>query len=56
MNPNLAPGEAIRAQGSMLRELHAILKKEDPSFGGLERVQNNRREYLWVHPQFRSEY
>jgi hypothetical protein len=49
-------GEAIRAQGSMLRELHALLKEKDPGFGGLVRVQNKRREFLWVHPDFVSEY
>ena len=48
----------IRAQGSLLRELHAMLQKVDPAkgFGGLERVQNKRREFLWVHKQFVSEY
>ena len=48
----------IMAQGSMLRELHGLLKAKDPNgkFGGLERVQNKRREFLWVHPQFVSEY
>jgi internalin A len=54
--PNLGHGDAIRAQGSMLRELHALLKEKDPSFGGLEPVQNNRREFLWVHPQFVDQY
>ena len=49
-------GEAIRAQGSILRELHALLKEKDPGFGGLVRVQNKRREFLWVHPQFVNEY
>jgi hypothetical protein len=49
-------GEAIRAQGSMLRELHAMLKEKDPGFGGLVRVQNKRREFLWVHSDFVSEY
>ncbi|AVH69016.1 leucine-rich repeat domain-containing protein [Nostoc sp. 'Lobaria pulmonaria (5183) cyanobiont'] len=49
-------GDAIRAQGSILRELHALLKEKDPSFGGLVRVQNKRREFLWVHPQFVGEY
>ncbi|RZM79778.1 leucine-rich repeat domain-containing protein [Leptolyngbya iicbica] len=49
-------GEAIRAQGAMLRELHALLKDKDPGFGGLEKVQNKRREFLWVHPQFVDEY
>jgi C-terminal of Roc, COR, domain/Ras of Complex, Roc, domain of DAPkinase/Leucine rich repeat len=48
----------IRAQGSVLRELHALLKEQDPahSFGGLERVQNKRREFLWVHSKFVGEY
>ncbi|MEL7408086.1 MAG: COR domain-containing protein, partial [Cyanobacteria bacterium J06558_2] len=46
----------IRAQGSLLRELYVFLKEQDPSFGGLERVQNKRREFLWIHPQFIEEY
>ena len=49
------PDTVVRAEGAILRELHAILKKEDPSFGGLVRVQNKRREFLWVHPQFQYE-
>ncbi|HWT03559.1 MAG TPA: COR domain-containing protein [Pyrinomonadaceae bacterium] len=54
--PKLGHGEAIRAQGVTLRELHALLKKQDPGFGGLVRVQNKRQEFLWVHPQFEKEY
>ncbi len=53
---NLEYGEPIRAQGSMLRELHTFLKEADPSFGGLVRVQNKRQEFLWMHPNFVSEY
>jgi Leucine-rich repeat (LRR) protein/GTPase SAR1 family protein len=49
-------GEAVRAEGSMLRELHSLLKEKDPGFGGLVRVQNKRREFLWIHPQFVDEY
>lgn len=49
-------GEAIRAQGAILRELHALLKEKDPSFGGLVRVRNKRQEFLWVHEQFAGEY
>jgi hypothetical protein len=51
-------GEGIRAQGSVLRELHGLLKDLDPhnGFGGLERVQNKRREFLWVHPQYLDQY
>lgn len=52
----LEHGEAIRAEGGMLRSLHALLKQQDPSFGGLIQVQNKRREFLWVHPQFVNEY
>jgi hypothetical protein len=54
--PDLEQGEAIRAQGAVLRQLHAWLKEKDPSFGGLVRVQNKRQEFLWVHPQFEKEY
>ena len=39
-----------------LRELQALLKARDPSFGGLARVRNKRQEFLWVHPQFEGEY
>lgn len=49
-------GEARQAQNAMLRELHAFLKERDPGFGGLVRVQNKRREFLWVHPWFKDEY
>jgi hypothetical protein len=54
--PNLEHGEAVRAQGSILRELHAFLKEQDPKFGGLVRVQDKRQEFLWVHSQFEKEY
>ncbi len=53
---SLEDGEAIRARGATLRELHAFLKAKDPSFGGLVRVMNKRQEFLWVHPQFEKEY
>jgi hypothetical protein len=53
---DLEHGEAIRAHGGTLRELHTFLKEEDPSFGGLIRVRNKRQEFLWVHPQFEKEY
>jgi hypothetical protein len=51
-------GGEISAQGPVLRELHALLKAKDAAnrFGGLARVQNKRREFLWVHPQFAKEY
>ena len=54
--PNWQGVSAIRAEGAMLRQLHALLKEKDPSFGGLVRVQNRRREFLWVHERFVGEY
>jgi internalin A len=53
---DLEHGEAIRARGSVLRELHSLLKEKDPGFGGLVRVQNKRQEFLWVHERFEEEY
>ncbi len=47
---------AMRAEGAVLRQLHVLLKGRDPGFGGLVRVMNKRREFLWVHPQFEGEY
>jgi hypothetical protein len=46
----------IRADDSTLHELHTFLQKEDPTYGDLKRVQNKRREFLWVHEKFASEY
>lgn len=43
-------------RGALLRELQVLLKKRDPGFGGLKRVQNKRREFLWIHPRFEKEY
>jgi hypothetical protein len=54
--PNIEQGDAVRAKGAVLRQLHVWLKEKDPSFGGLVRVQNRRQEFLWVHPKFESEY
>lgn len=52
----LERGVATRADGSTLRELHALLKAKDPGFGGLVRVMNKRQEFLWVHEKFAGEY
>jgi hypothetical protein len=46
----------IRAQGGVLREFQAWLKKEDPSFGDLRRVLNKQQEFLWVHRDYAKEY
>ncbi|MFZ5912482.1 MAG: COR domain-containing protein [Chloroflexota bacterium] len=53
---SLEHGIATRADGSALRELHALLKAKDPGFGGLVRVMNKRQEFLWVHEKFAGEY
>jgi Leucine-rich repeat (LRR) protein/GTPase SAR1 family protein len=52
----LEHGVAIHAENASLRELHALLKAKDPSFGGLVRVMNKRQEFLWVHEKFAGEY
>lgn len=55
-SPSPESTEATHATGSILRQLQAWLKKRDPSFGGLVRVQNKRQEFLWVHKNFEKEY
>jgi hypothetical protein len=54
--PDVERGNAIRAQGAILRQLHSWLKEKDPGFGGLVRVQNKRQEFMWVHKKFEAEY
>jgi internalin A len=46
----------LGVDNSALRELHAFLREKDPGFGGLVRVQNKRREFLWVHERYVGEY
>ena len=55
---HLEHGVALRSDGSTLRELHALLKAKDPSFGfgGLVCVMNKRQEFLWVYEKFAGEY
>jgi hypothetical protein len=55
-SPDLPHSKDFRVDEVALRELHAFLKAQDPSFGGLVRVQNKRQEFLWVHRQFTGEY
>ena len=54
--PDFERGQAIKADEADLRRFQAWLKEQDPGFGGLVRVQNKRREFLWVHPKFETEY
>ncbi|MCD0443908.1 ADP-ribosylation factor-like protein [Glycomyces sp. A-F 0318] len=37
--------------GEQLRTLHALLREQDPDFGGLVRVLDRGR-FLWVHPRY----
>jgi hypothetical protein len=53
---DLEHGTSIRAENAALRELHTLLKSQDPGFGGLVRVMNKRNEFLWVHEKFAGEY
>lgn len=55
-SPAWEQGGPLRAEGAMLRELQELLKEKDPGFGGLVRVQNKQREFLWVHRQFVDQY
>jgi hypothetical protein len=48
--PDLEYGDAIRVRGSILRELHALLKEKDPSFGGLEKVQTSAASFCGYIP------
>ena len=40
----------------LARHRHALMKEEYPGVTAMVRVQNKRREFLWVHPQFADEY
>ena len=44
---DLEHGAGIRAEGSVLRELHALLKEKDPGFGGLVRVHSVSARNFW---------
>ncbi len=55
-SPDLPHGQMQHAKGALLRELHAFLKKEDITYGGLVRVMDKRDQFLWVHEQFEGEY
>jgi hypothetical protein len=49
-------GVINQATGGELRELHALLRKKDPGFGGLVRIHDKRKRILWVHPRFEPEF
>jgi internalin A len=46
----------IHAEGAVLRQFQAWIKKEDPGFGDLRKVLNKQKEFLWVHRDFEKEY
>jgi C-terminal of Roc, COR, domain/Ras of Complex, Roc, domain of DAPkinase/Leucine rich repeat len=49
-------GGIMRADGGVLRTLHAMLKQQDLTFADLRRVVDTRGRYLWVHPRYRQIY
>jgi hypothetical protein len=53
---DLPHGVGIRAENATLRELQAFLKEQDPGFGGLVRVVDKQKKFLWVHERFTNEY
>jgi hypothetical protein len=54
--PEMERPGIIRADGGVLREFQAWLKKEDPGFGDLRKVLNKQQGFLWVHRNFEKEY
>ena len=42
----------IRAEGGVLRTLHAMLRQQDSTFANLRRVADTQGRYLWIHPLF----
>ncbi len=49
-------GDEAAPSGAALRQLHELLRSLDVTFSGLEKVRNNRREPVWVHPRYLSVY
>ncbi|WP_234020985.1 COR domain-containing protein [Streptomyces sp. 142MFCol3.1] len=45
-----------RAEGGLLRMLHASLREQDVTFADLRRVRDAQGRFLWVHQRFVSEY
>ncbi|MEE4542225.1 COR domain-containing protein [Streptomyces sp. V4-01] len=52
-NAEAAP---IRAEGGLMRTLHATLREQDVTFADLRRVRDQQGRFLWVHERFVSEY
>ncbi|MYR92651.1 MULTISPECIES: leucine-rich repeat domain-containing protein [unclassified Streptomyces] len=55
VNPNTGAA-ATRAEGGILRMLHASLREQDVTFADLRRVRDPQGRFLWVHQQFVPEY
>ncbi|WP_329264930.1 leucine-rich repeat domain-containing protein [Streptomyces pseudovenezuelae] len=45
-----------RAEGGLLRMLHASLREQDITFADLRRVRDSQGRFLWVHQRFVPEY
>ena len=42
----------MRAEGGVLRNLHAMLNEQDLTFADLRRVTDAQSRYLWIHPSY----
>lgn len=52
-----AQDEPLFAEGAALRAFQDFVRKQDPSFGGLERVWDQQTgRYIWVHRRYRDIY
>ncbi|MEU6248348.1 COR domain-containing protein [Glycomyces sp. NPDC047010] len=50
--PGSWSAEQARTQ---LRDLHNLVREQDPTFGGLVRVRHRGR-YMWVHPRYEAQF
>ncbi|HEY3714949.1 MAG TPA: leucine-rich repeat domain-containing protein, partial [Jatrophihabitantaceae bacterium] len=54
--PDATVDGIIEAEGSVLRNLHTMLKDKDPGYADLRRVPDQQGRWLWIHPKFLSIY
>jgi hypothetical protein len=46
------PRDTTYADGAILRQLHEMLRKEDPGFADLRKVPDRHGQWRWVPRQF----
>jgi hypothetical protein len=42
----------IDAEGAVLRTLHEVLRKQDPTYADLRKVRDPQQRLLWVHRRY----